>query len=77
MDQFRTKYGNKLWEEFLEDYSKYPLPDYVTKELVLPINFNIHKELTDVLIIKDPLDTDISAMDTKDKENLYINFAKL
>lgn len=77
MDQFRTKYGNKLWEEFLEDYSKYPLPDYVTKELVLPINFNVHKELTDVLIIKDPLDTDISAMDTKNKENLYINFAKL
>lgn len=53
LNEARSKHAERIWNEYLENYKQYPLPEYVTQDLLLPINSELEKR-SDIIIIKDP-----------------------
>lgn len=53
LNEARSKHAERIWNEYLENYKQYPLPEYVTQDLLLPINSKPEKR-SDIIIIKDP-----------------------
>lgn len=53
LNEARSKHAERIWNEYLENYKQYPVPEYVTQDLLLPINSELEKR-SDIIIIKDP-----------------------
>ena len=53
LNEARSKHAERIWNEYLENYKQYPMPEYVKQDLLLPINSEPEKR-SDILIIKDP-----------------------
>lgn len=73
LNEARSKHAERIWNEYLENYKQYPLPEYVTQDLLLPINSEPEKR-SDIIIIKDPYP---SSKTVFDKDHVYATVFKV
>ena len=73
LNEARSKHAERIWNEYLENYKKYPAPEYVKQDLLLPINSEPEKR-SDIIIIKDPYPESISVFD---KDHVYASVFKV